>query len=98
MSNQICTPRPGTPLHRLLDALKRRGCTARAGPSGWQAQCPAHDDRAPSLSLCEGRDGRALLHCHGGCDTSRVLIALDLSFTDLFPKQQGRGRDGGPGR
>ena len=98
MSDHVCTPRPGTPLHRLLDALEQRGCTARISPLGWQAQCPAHEDRAPSLSLREGRDGRALLHCHAGCETRQVLSALNLSFTDLFPKQHGRGRDGGSGR
>ena len=33
---------------------------------GWQARCPAHDDRNPSLNIAEGDDGRALLKCHAG--------------------------------
>lgn len=47
----------------------------RAG-RGWVARCPAHDDRKPSLSIGEGRDGTVLIHCHAGCDQQRVLRAL----------------------
>ena len=29
------------------------------------AFCPAHDNtRTPALSVCNGRDGRLLAHCH----------------------------------
>ena len=34
---------------------------------GWQARCPAHEDRQASLSVSTGDDGRVLLHCHAGC-------------------------------
>jgi hypothetical protein len=40
------------------------------------ARCPAHDDRHPSLSLADGRDGRLLVKCHAGCDGRTVLGAL----------------------
>jgi hypothetical protein len=39
------------------------------------ACCPAHEDRSPSLSICE-RDGRLLWRCHAGCDQGAVLEAL----------------------
>jgi len=42
------------------------------------ARCPAHDDRDPSLSIRDGRDGRLLLHCHAGCDFTDILAAAGL--------------------
>lgn len=52
---------------------------------GWSARCPAHDDRAPSLSVSEGDDGRALVHCHAGCTPEAIVGALGLSMKDLMP-------------
>lgn len=42
------------------------------------ARCPAHDDRDPSLSIRDGRDGRLLLHCHAGCRFADIAAALGL--------------------
>ena len=42
------------------------------------ARCPAHDDSQPSLSITEGRDGRVVMKCHGGCDFDSILGALHL--------------------
>jgi hypothetical protein len=39
-------------------------------------RCPAHDDRAPSLSVRDGRDGRLLAKCHAGCEFTDVLAAF----------------------
>lgn len=61
-----------------LDKVKKSG-------KGYQARCPAHEDKGPSLSLREGDDGRVLLHCHAGCSTASVLAAIGLSMSDLFP-------------
>lgn len=57
-----------------------RAVTAALG-GRWQGRyglcgCPAHDDRTPSLSVSDGRDGRLLLHCHAGCDYRGVRDAL----------------------
>jgi 5S rRNA maturation endonuclease (ribonuclease M5) len=49
-----------------------RGCKSGAGHV---AQCPAHDDRSPSLSISEV-DGKVLLHCHAGCTQEAVIAAL----------------------
>src|SRR5262249_30652342 len=54
-------------------AQRLGGC--RVG-SAWMARCPAHDDRDPSLSICESKDGKVLVHCHAGCDQNRVIAAL----------------------
>lgn len=71
-------------LDRIRAALESHGCRVVRSGDGLAAQCPAHDDRAPSLSLGEGADGRALLHCHAGCDTTAILEALGLLARDLY--------------
>ncbi len=58
------------------------------GSSG-VAQCPAHDDREPSLSVRDGDDGRLLTHCFSGCSPEAVWAAL---------RDRGlAGGDAGPG-
>ena len=47
----------------------------RAG-RGWIARCPAHDDRHPSLSIADTKDGKVLVRCHAGCDQERIIAAL----------------------
>jgi len=56
----------------------------RTGTGKWQARCPAHSDRSPSLSIREGADGRILLHCFAGCTVPEILAVLKLSSRDLF--------------
>jgi hypothetical protein len=56
----------------------------KTGTSRWVAQCPAHPDRSPSLSIREGDDGRVLTHCFGGCSPARIADALGLKIRDLF--------------
>lgn len=58
---------------------------ARKNGSGWMAKCPAHDDKNPSLSISEGRDGRVLLFCHAGCTTEAIVAAMGLKMSDLMP-------------
>jgi len=43
---------------------------------GWMMRCPAHDDRTPSLSICDADDGKVLVHCHAGCKQVKVIDAL----------------------
>ena len=66
---------------KILDRLSK---VTKTGEGRWKACCPAHEDKSPSLSICELDDGRVLLHDFGGCGTDAVLAALGLSFTDLF--------------
>jgi hypothetical protein len=63
---------------------------------GWKAKCPAHDDKSPSLSITEGSDGRALIHCHAGCKPEAICAALGLTLADLFPGTS--KRNGGKGK
>lgn len=70
-----------TPVEQVLSKLPG----AKTSGSGWAARCPAHEDHKPSLSVSEGEDGRALLHCHAGCATKAVCAALGLTLADLMP-------------
>ncbi len=48
----------------------------------WIASCPVpghgrgNGDKNPSLSITEGPDGKALFHCHGGCDQGTVFQVI----------------------
>ncbi len=65
---------------------------------GWQARCPAHDDRQASLSISTGDDGRVLLHCHAGCEPEAIVGKVGLRMADLMPTSNGNGRHGGNGK
>lgn len=56
----------------IAKALGRSSRTA----GGYVAQCPAHNDRNPSLSISETDEGKILVHCHAGCENADVISAL----------------------
>jgi hypothetical protein len=68
------------PVARVLSRV--RG--ARPNGIGWTAHCPSHDDRTPSLSITQGNDGRALIHCHAGCEVKAICGALGIEERALF--------------
>lgn len=72
-----------TPVARLISQLEG---VRETGPGRWIAICPGHADRSPSLSIRELDDGRLLLHDFGGCETQRVLAAINLDMSALFPR------------
>lgn len=70
----------------LLSRLEK---VKRTGPGRWQARCPAHDDRGPSLAVRETDDGRLLVHCFAGCSAIEVMGAVSLSLSALYPERLG---------
>lgn len=91
---------PVTTVRLRLEALDCRIVSDRG--DRFMAQCPAHDDRNPSLSVRTGDEvpGCAVLKCHAGCDLEALLGALDLDFPDLFlgvTRTRTRTRDYGDG-
>jgi hypothetical protein len=60
-----------------LDGVKSRGT------GKWSAQCPAHQDKNPSLSISEGERG-LLLKCWGGCTIQEITGKLGLEIKELF--------------
>jgi hypothetical protein len=71
------------PIERLLQALPG---VQKTGANSWKARCPNHDDRVPSLSVKKADNGKILVRCLAGCDTSAVLAKIGLRFSDLFPQ------------
>lgn len=72
------------PVWRVITALVARDPYHRTGADRHYFRCPAHNDRSPSLSVKEGADGRALVHCFAGCSIQEVCAALGLTIRDLF--------------
>ena len=78
-----------TAFDRIITALEQHGCKVkRSGDSQARAQCPAHDDKNPSLSVTKIPQ-QVLVHCHSGCDIEDVLATLNLSKADLFDNPRG---------
>lgn len=72
-------------IDRILAALPG---SVRPSGGGYSAQCPAHDDRNPSLSLRQN-EGLAVVYCQRGCETEDVMAALGLTMRDLFDAPSG---------
>lgn len=74
---------------RIRDALLKAGKQVKGGDKQFSAQCPAHDDNSPSLSVTAGKD-MALIHCFAGCKSVDVMAALNMDLRDLYdnPKEQ----------
>ena len=55
-------------------------CGKRQADGNYMCSCPGplhrHGDRNPSLSVKDGRNGRALLHCFAGCAYDEIVTAL----------------------
>lgn len=69
---------------RLRAALQHHGSKVEnAGADRFMAQCPAHDDGRPSLSVRRG-DRCTLVYCFAGCDTAAIMDALGLTTRDLY--------------
>lgn len=74
---------------RPVDAvLAKLEGVRHTGPEQWEARCPAHEDRSPSLSVGIGDDGRALLCCQAGCQLDAITAAIGMTIADLYPPRE----------
>lgn len=66
-------------LDEFLGALVRLDCNPRQkAPGQWQARCPAHDDRRPSLIVTDGGERvEWRVHCFTGCTFTDIIGAVD---------------------
>jgi hypothetical protein len=78
----------GDAVHRLHDALETADCRPHRSGDGFAALCPSHDDRKPSLTFAQGREG-AVVKCQANCSTEDVVAALDMMMGDLFDESRG---------
>lgn len=78
-----------TAYERLLDNLRNDGRTVveKSGTRA-MAQCPAHDDTNPSLSIT-AIPGLVKMYCHAGCANDAVVAALNMTLADLFDDRKG---------
>ncbi len=53
------------------------------GGKRYEARCPAHDDKHPSLSIYINGDW-VNLHCFTGCSEEKILSSVGLKKSDLF--------------
>lgn len=65
--------------------VERLSKVLKTNSNRWQAVCPAHNDKSPSLSITEAQDGRVLIHCHAGCNPLNIVESVGLGLSDLFP-------------
>ena len=72
-----------SPIHTLLQLLDG---TRETRPGVWQARCPEHDDKSPSLSVKETADDTVLIKCWAGCGAGEVVASVGLELRDLFPR------------
>jgi len=68
----------------FADLLSRFDAVRPTG-SGYSAKCPVHEDRVSSLSISQGDEDQALIHCHAGCPLDEILLDRNLTLSDLFP-------------
>jgi hypothetical protein len=67
----------------------------RKSRDGWSARCPAHRDRAPSLSIRED-NGKVLLHCFAACTVEEVCAAMGIGLSELFSGARGPHKHASP--
>jgi DNA primase len=68
-------------INAILEYLdKVKGSNGR-----YQACCPAHDDKSPSLAISESPDGKVLLKCFAGCTADEIVGSIGMELKDLFP-------------
>ncbi len=72
-----------------LESFLSRFSHVRKTPNGWQACCPAHEDKKASLSISV-TEGKILLHDHAGCPPEAILEAVGLKLKDLFLEPKAR--------
>lgn len=72
-----------------LDELLSRFDKVKKQGKGFQARCPAHEDKVASLSITES-DAGFLLFCHAGCSYEAILDAAKLTKADTFKNPTNR--------
>lgn len=73
----------------FITALRISGATIRNTSSGIVANCPAHQDRTPSLAVSQGIDDKVLVNCFAGCTYESVINALNLPSYSNPPLHRG---------
>jgi hypothetical protein len=69
------------------DILNKLQKVKKLSNGEFQACCPAHEDKTPSLNLRQEND-TILIKCQAGCPTENIVSVLGLTMADLFIKDE----------
>lgn len=73
-------------LNLLLSKLSKvKSLPSKDGRALWQACCPAHDDKTPSLSISFDDNEKIGIHCFAGCNAGNIMSAVGMAVKDLYP-------------
>lgn len=64
-------------LDEVVSKLEKAKRKSHDGCIGWQACCPAHDDKNPSFMVWE-KDGWLKFNCQTGCTEEAIMAALGI--------------------
>ena len=76
------------PLTLIEQRLHANGNTVKRQGDRLQATCPTHNDNNPSLTVMRGTTQPVVIHCHAGCDTTKILEALHLTWADISNERE----------
>lgn len=76
------------PLNHIHNLLTTAGKRAILRGDRIMAQCPAHNDRTPSLAITRGTTQPVILNCHAGCPPDTILQALGATWADISNPRQ----------
>lgn len=62
----------------------------RRNGAGYMVHCPAHEDKNPSMSVCE-LGGKILVKCFAGCGVEAILGKMGLAMSNLFTEERTAG-------
>ena len=68
-----------------IDTILEHLDMVRGRNGKYQARCPAHDDKDPSLSISETSNGTVLVKCFAGCTADEIVGSIGLELKALFP-------------
>lgn len=74
--------------HLTTEEFVSRLANVQKDGNGWNARCPAHEDRRNSLSVSCGDDGRTLVTCHANCGFGEILSAVGVQPSQLMPPKE----------
>ena len=78
------------PIEKVLSRLEN---PKQRQDGQWSARCPAHEDKNPSLSVCETDEGAVLAKCFAGCSFESIYASLGLEVSEAFPPRNKSGRE-----
>lgn len=69
----------------ILDLFAvRANFQPRVSGSGYITRCTFHNDRSPSLYICQRGNGKTSITCFAGCPIRDICASVGLNVRDLY--------------